>query len=666
MRACPSVFASPPDESRPLLRHDDPVTFEHRTAPITDDDATIRGAIEQAEIAALLPALAYALGDPSLLRNEFRADSALSLIPGAGLPDRELEAAREVAFEALCRFRDGERAAETPSTSDMRHMLEFAVGTAEVDDEYLPLCREELGLGGEDLRAPRWTLDALAPGVAFRVAIVGAGMSGLLAAHRLAQAGIDYVVFEKNDDVGGTWLENSYPGCRVDVPNHFYSYSFAQRDDWPQHFSSQDVLLDYFRSCADDFGVRPFIRFGTEVTASSWNEERRCWTIETRGPDGNEHTEDFDAVISAVGQLNRPLMPEIAGRDSFAGPAFHSARWRHDVELTGKRVAVIGTGASAVQLIPIVAKQAAELLVFQRTPPWFVPTPDYNEDISSEVAWLFRHVPGYAQWYRFWLFWRNSEGMLPLVRVDPDWEPKTESVSALNEMLRQFGVMYLQEEFGDRPDLVEKVTPHYPPASKRVIRDDGIWARTLKRDNVSLITDGIAEITPTGIRMSDGTEHEVDVIIYGTGFQASKFLTPMKVVGRGGVDLHERWHGDARAHLGVTVPGFPNLFLLYGPNTNIVINGSIIFFSECEVRYVLGCFELALGSGHRAVDCRPEAHDAYNALIDEGNLSMAWGVATVNSWYRNEFGRSAQNWPFSLLEYWKRTLAPDPSDYELV
>ncbi|MCX7619313.1 MAG: NAD(P)/FAD-dependent oxidoreductase [Acidimicrobiales bacterium] len=634
------------------------------TAPLPSDDEEIRRALEHAEIAALLPALAYTTGDLSLLRDDLRVDAALSLLPGAGLSDEKLAEARSIAFDALRRFRDGgHQMAPPPNQQQLRQMLEFVVGTAEVSDDYLPLFQEELGIPGEDLRAPGWRAEEIAGPRAedLTVAVIGAGMSGLLAAYRLQQAGIQYVVLEKNEDVGGTWLENTYPGCRVDVPNHFYSYSFAQRDDWPQYFSSQDVLLDYFRRCADEFGVRPNIRFRTEVASAEWDEERSVWILHLITPEGDQ-TLEANAVISAVGQLNRPSYPDIPGRESFAGPSFHSARWDHDVELRGKRVAVIGTGASAAQFIPPVAEVAGELLVFQRTPPWLVPTPEYYQDVPDEVNWLFRHIPTYAQWYRFWLFWRNAEGMLPLVKVDPTWTSQ-ESVSSQNEMLRQFLALYLTEQFGDRPDLLEKVMPHYPPGAKRVIRDDGIWARTLKRDNVRLIVESITEITPQGIRTADGTEHNVDVIIYGTGFQASKFLTPMKVVGRGGVDLHERWHGDARAYLGIMVPSFPNLFLLYGPNTNIVINGSIIFFSECEVRYVLGCLRLLLEGGYQSLDCRPEVHDEYNCRIDEGNLQMSWGVATVNSWYRNEYGRSAQNWPFGLLEYWQQTREPDPADY---
>src|SRR5918994_1220428 len=256
---------------------------------------------------------------------------------------------------------------------------------------------------------------------AFLVAVVGAGMSGLLAAHRLQQAGVPFVVLEKNDDVGGTWYENSYPGCRVDNPNHNYSYSFAQRHDWPLHFSTHDVLHGYFRDCADVFGLREHIRFRTEVVSATWSEDDRRWSVVVRPPgdgnaaaggDGGEEPLVVDAVVSAVGQLNRPSLPDIPGLDSFAGPAFHSARWRHDVDLRGKRVAVIGTGASAVQIIPEIAPEVAELVVFQRTPPWLAPTPDYHDEVAGGLRWLYAHVPSYSEWNRFCIFWRMGDGAL--------------------------------------------------------------------------------------------------------------------------------------------------------------------------------------------------------------------------------------------------------------
>jgi 4-hydroxyacetophenone monooxygenase len=641
-------------------------------------DEMLAEVVTEAVIHPLLLALAAALDDRSLIPDQLKPDDSNPFDPNGGLSPEQLDEARGLAVAALARLRDdgpapGRVAADATdarprplplAVDELRPLLDFVSDGAPVD-HYLDLLREELALG-EDLRTPSWHKDTVAPDRAFRVVVIGAGMSGLVAAHRLRQAGLDVVVVDKNADVGGTWFENQYPGCRVDVNNHFYSYSFAQRRDWPENFSSQPVLLDYFRRFADDNGLRPLIRFDTEVAAIELDESTMRWTLQLLGPDGAEESLTADAVVSGVGQLNRPNLPDIPGLERFAGPAFHSARWDPDVDLAGKRVAVIGTGASAAQLIPVVAERAGSLEIFQRTPAWFIPTPEYHDPVTPGALWLFEHVPGYANWFRFWIFWKNVEGLLGVARVDPEWDGGGRSVSAMNEFVRTMLAGYIEGQLADRPDLAAHVVPDYPPFAKRFIRDNGIWADTLKRDDVALVTEGIAEITPDGILTRDGELHEADVLIYGTGFQASDFLMPMKVVGRGGVELHERWGGDARAYLGITLPGFPNLFLLYGPNTNIVANGSITYFSECEVFYLVEALGALLAQGARALDPKAAVHDAYNEKIDAENLRMAWGVSSVNSWYKNATGRSAQNWPFTLLEYWQQTRAVDLDDYELL
>ena len=634
------------------------------TRPLADtDDESIAGALELSVLPPLLAALAGALADPALVPDHLQPDLSVFMDPTYGLSPEQVSEGRALALEALRRLRaEGRHEVRALPLEELRRLLAFVTGGGASDD-YLELLRDELALG-EDLRAPTWRREEIAPDRPFRVAVIGAGMSGLVAAHRLDQAGVEVVVLEKNDDVGGTWLENSYPGCRVDVSNLFYCYSFAQRDDWPQHFSSQEVLLDYFRGVADRFGLRPLIRFGTEVLSAELDEATMRWTLTVRGADG-ESAIEADAIVSGVGQLNRPNVPDLPGASTFAGPAFHSARWDHSVDLAGKRVVVIGTGASAAQLVPEIAEQTEHLTILQRTPAWFLPTPDYRDDVEPEVAWLLRNVPGYTNWLRFWNFWQNVEGLMVAARVDPEWDGGGESVSQVNELVRQLFAQHLQAELADHPELLPKVMPHYPPFSKRFIRGDGAWARTIMRDDVDLVTSPIAEITPEGVRTEDGVLHQADVLVYGTGFTASDFLMPMRIVGRDGVELHDRWKGDARAYLGITLPGYPNLFLLYGPNTNIVVNGSITYFSECEVHHVVGCIKALLERGAQALEPSQAAHDAYNEEVDAENLHMAWGVASVNSWYRNATGRTAQNWPFSLREYWQRTREPDLDDFML-
>jgi 4-hydroxyacetophenone monooxygenase len=636
--------------------------FDVTPEPITDDDTAIRAALEGADTAPLLVAVAQLTGDASVLVEDLRPDQTRLLEPEAGITPEEMARGRDLAAAALARYRDaGSVPAPTPDGADLRPLVEYLVGAD--TDEYLPMLTEELALDG-DKRAPEWRKDEIAPGTDFRVAIIGAGMSGIAAAHRLAQAGVAFTVFEKNPEAGGTWFENVYPGCRVDVPNHVYSYSFAQTGDWPQYYSTQDVLLDYFQTCLDRLGLREHVRFGTEVAGATWDEDAQAWTLALGTDDGEVEEAGYQALVSAVGQLNRPNWPAIEGIDRFAGEYFHSAEWDHGIDLHGKRVAIIGTGASAAQFIPTVAEQAAELAVFQRTAPWLIPTPNYHDELDEGLRWVLDHVPGYARWDRLWLFWRSLEGLGPMAVVDPEWDQGELSVSLPNDLIRQLLTAYIDLEFPD-PELRAKVLPDYPPLAKRFVRDNGIWARTFGRESVELVTTGIAEITETGIRTVDGDEFDADVIIYGTGFQASKFLTPMRLTGVGGVDLHEQWRGDARAYLGLTVPHFPNLFLMYGPNTNIVVNGSIIYFSECEAHYITESVRLLFESGRHSMDCRTDVHDAFNATVDEANAGMAWGASTVSSWYKSASGRVAQNWPFPLLDYWKRTRAPDPEDYVL-
>jgi 4-hydroxyacetophenone monooxygenase len=630
------------------------VRLVDETVRITEDDEAIRSAVAASEVVPLLVAVAHATGDRSILEPELRPDPTRLLEPDAGLGFAEIDRARALAADALARWRDaGCPSPAPPDETALRALFEFVVG--EETDDYFEVLREEVAVDG-DWRSPRWRKDDIAPDRDLRVAVIGAGMSGLAAAHRLRQAGVDVVVIDKNQDVGGTWLENTYPGARVDVPSHLYSYSFAQTGEWPQHFSDQHTLLEYFRSCAEHFGLREVIRFGVEVEACEFDDTSGRWRL--RLGDGTEEVADI--VVSAVGQLNRPLWPDIDGMESFGGQSFHSARWDHSVDLTGKRVGVIGTGASAMQIVPAIAGQPAHLTVFQRTPAWLAPTPAYTEPLSAGVRWLIDHVPGYTRWDSLWQFWKMHEGLLPAAAVDPAWTGEG-SVSALNDMVRMLLTMYLQGEFPD-PAIQAKVVPSYPPIAKRIVRDDGAWGRALARDDVELVAEPIVAIDESGVKTTKG-HHPLDVIVYATGFQASQFLTPMAVTGRDSADLHAGWAGDARAYLGMTVPGFPNLFMLYGPNTNIVINGSIIYFSECEVTYLLDAVRLLLAGDHRTIEVRGDVHDAYNAEVDAANEMMAWGASSVSSWYKNAKGRVSQNWPFSLLEFWRRTRAVDPDDY---
>jgi 4-hydroxyacetophenone monooxygenase len=367
-------------------------------------------------------------------------------------------------------------------------------------------------------------------------------------------------------------------------------------------------------------------------------------------------------VISAVGQLNTPHIPLIAGQDLFEGPQFHSGAWRHDVDLKGKAVAVVGTGASAFQLIPEVASRARRLTVYQRTAPWVSPTPDYHAAVGEGQKLLFRALPFYANWYRFWLFWMMTEGVMPALKVDPAWKADDGSVSAANQRIRNALVDHMRRQVGDRSDLLDKVIPKSPFGGKRTLRDDGRWIDCLKRDNVELVVEKIQEITPQAIVTEDGRARAADAIIYGTGFQANRFLQSAQVWGSDGVELNETWCGDPRAYLGITIPGFPNFFCVYGPSTNLVAQGSIVFMSECAVRYIIGALDLLRRRNAAALEPKEDVTRAYVSWVDGENARMAWGMAGVTNWYKSATGRVSQNWPFPLADYWKLTRAPNPED----
>lgn len=623
-------------------------------------------ALAVAHLPALLAALVHITGDASWLRPAWRPQYQPLSRGETGLgPETDAEI-RAAARAAIAQFLAGDRKLPpSPEVATVRKMMDFVAGV-DIPESYADFAMDELAIVGRSTKDPQFEQPKLKEAVRkLKVLVIGAGMSGLLTGIRLSQAGVPFEIVDKNPDVGGTWLVNTYPGCRVDNSNHMYSYSFEPNHAWPQFFSPQPELLKYFKGIADKYGLRQHIRFETLVEACVWDEAKDVWRVTLKDKDGRTEVVEANAVISAVGQLNRPRYPDIEGRDSFAGQSFHSAEWRHDVDLKGKRVAVIGTGASAFQFVPEIAPQVAKLTVFMRNPPWALPVPHYHEDVPEGFKWLLDNVPYYDKWYRFFLFWTTTEGFLPMVKSDPSWNGSPGAVSQANAELREMVGQYLAAQVADRPDLVDRVVPGYPIGGKRAVLDNGVWLGALKRSNVELVTDKVTAITPKGVVTADGVEHEVDVIIYGTGFQASNFLSFYKVKGRAGRDLHDSWGGDARAYLGMTVPGFPNFFLIYGPNTNIVVNGSIIFFSECAVRYILGCLRLLAETGAAAMEVKPGVHDAFNVKVDEANKGWAWGSPHVTSWYKNAFGRVSQNWPFGLIDYWRATLAPNPDDFVL-
>lgn len=573
---------------------------------------------------------------------------------------------RDAVVAAMVAYQKSGTLPPPPDRMTLKRMMDY-VATDEIPDEYHNFLTQELPMDGVDKRMPGHGISIdKSWAKQHKMIIIGAGMSGLLAGIVFKSQGIPFEIIEKNPELGGTWYDNTYPGCRVDSPNHIYSYSFEADHDWPHHFSTQEHLLAYFKKVADKYGLREHIRFNTEVTRMSWSDAANIWTVTVRNSDGSEDQLTSRGVVSAVGQLNQPKYPDIKGAKTFSGPVFHSARWDHSVDLQGKRVGVIGTGASAFQFVPEIAKTVGSMRVFQRTAGWMAPTKEYHEALSQEKLHLMKTLPFYQMWYRFFLFIAMGDAPLMFLIKDPAWNDYDYAPNEAAAELRRLLETYIAEQASGDDDLRKALTPNFQISGKRSLRDNGIWAATLKQDNVQLDTTHIREITPKGIVTEDGVEHEFDVLIYGTGFKAQDFLFPMTVTGRHGANLHEMWNGDARAYKGVTVPGFPNLYLMYGPNTNIVVNASIIFFSESEAHYMVELMNHMAKNGVHAADVTREAHDAYNQFIDAANAEMPWGYADANSWYRNAKGRVAQNWPLRLIDFWNQSREVKPEAYELL
>ena len=475
-----------------------------------------------------------------------------------------------------------------------------------------------------------------------RIVIIGAGFGGLGTAVELVRHGFtDVTVLEKADDIGGVWRDNTYPNAACDVPSNLYSWSFARNPDWGHRYSRQAEILDYIQRVAREQGVRDLVRTGVEVTGAAYDDATMTWRVET--DTGETLTADF--LVAAVGQLSRPHVPELPGIDTFTGPAFHSARWDRDVDLAGKRVAVIGTGASAIQFVPGIQPVVGHLTVFQRSAPYVVPKPDIT--YSGARRGLYRRLP-FAQAFGRNLTWVLSEQL----------NKSLTGTAPMKKVMEAGWHALLRAQVRD-PELRAKLKPDYPIGCKRLLFSND-WYPALVRPNVDVVTEGVVEVLPHGVRSADGVVHDADVIIYGTGFAATEFLAPMKIQGTGGTSLDEAWADGARAYYGICVPGFPNLGLVYGPNTNLG-GSSIINMMESQSGFIRQLVEQVRDGGSIAV--RTETEDAYDAEVQRRLADSVWGGCA--SWYRDAGGRITTNWPGTVTEYKQRTARVDPADFEV-
>lgn len=545
----------------------------------------------------------------------------------------------------------------------LKELMDICVGE-EVDQAYVPMLLEDMGYSTDDImRQPEDQPVAQNYPSDFKMVIVGGGFGGVCAAIYCKRAGIDFVLLEKNSGAGGSWWENFYPNCGVDAPNHLYSYSFNLKHDWTRYFVRQDEIQRYIADSIEKYDLASHIRFSNTVDSVTYDETSGDWTVEGSGPDGNPFSMRVNSVIISCGQLNNPKVPNFPGKETFAGPNFHTARWDSSVDLTGKRVALIGVGASAVQVGPGIVDKVASLTIYQRSPQWINQRANYDRVVTAGKCWALENIPFYARWYRFQLLWAFSDAVYPALRVDPNWKSDGVSINAFSETMRQTMLSYMRKALEGRPDLIEKSTPDFPPYSKRPLFDNR-WFETLKKDHVKLVRGGIQRIEPNGILDEHGDFTEVDVIIYATGFHADKMIPSIEVRGREGHTIRGDWGDDnPKAHLGVTVPYYPNLFLVYGPNTNYSHGGSIVFNIECQVRYIMKCLATMQERNARVMEVRLDAYEAYNSRIEDLLSRMVWTLEGVSTWYKNSKGRVITNTPYTMREYWSVTHDVEPEHY---
>jgi len=637
----------------------------HVGAPFTDDDAAIAAALEDVSVPVLLCSLVHMTGDPSWIREVSLPAMPNVLDLQGGLDAEQLADLRRRAVPAIAAYRDGGCVPHVLSHGLVVEMMAFLAG-APLEGIMIPMFVEDMQFDGADHGVIEWgdevSDDAKA---ASPVVVIGAGLSGILAGIRLTQAGLPFVIVEKDDGPGGTWWENRYPGARVDIGSHHYCYAFEPSHHWTEYYCQQPELRDYFVRVLDTYELRPHCRFNTAVTSLTWDEPTSSWQVGIRNPDGTAEALEARFVISAVGSLNIPRMPDIPGMDDFAGPSFHSARWPDDLDLAGKRFALVGAGASGFQIAPTIADSVGQLTIYQRTTQWMLPNPLYHAEVPPGDRWAMQHLPFYARWFRFVMLYPGINMGTKDYRIDPEYRADDGvAINEVNDLRRRQLTAWITSHLEGRPDLIEKSIPNYPAMGKRILQDNGSWLRTLTKPNVELVHTTIERVVAEGVVTVDGELREADVICYATGFRHNDFLGTIELTGRNDVSLHDQWGDEPTAHLGIAIPNFPNLFCMYGPGTNLAHGASLFFHSECQIHYAMDCIHRVLASGARTIEVRKDAHDEYieryRAEIDQ----LIWSHPSIaHSHYKNPHGKIFTLSPWPLEHYWEWTRAADPAEY---
>lgn len=625
-------------------------------------EAEVRTAVSMANVPSLLMVVFQMTGDEKWLNAPYTPTRGKGLgdHDSGGLDDAIQDEIRAAAVTAVLDLQDGVRpVVETPSPELTVRMISVCMGEV-VGPEYGPMLSLELARRAAP-DAPSLALEPVNAPVGYAVIVIGTGVAGIAAAQQLEDMGVDYFIVEKQPEAGGNWLQNTYPGAGVDTPSHLYSFSFA-KNDWSTHFELRNELQGYFAATLKALGASERVRWGTEVRSAVYDDAAAQWSVTVRNADGSTEVLRADVVISAVGVLNRPKTPNVPGMDSFTGTSFHSSDWPDELDLDGKRVAIVGTGASSMQIAPAIADRVAHLSIYQRSPQWVAPFEKFRAPIPLELRRLMQTCPVYHSWYWIRLFWQFGDKVIESLRVDPEWEHPERSVNARNDAHREYFTRYITGQVGDRDDLLDKVMPDYPPFGKRILLDNG-WYSTLRKDNVDLIDRSVVGVRAEGLVDDEGTETDVDVIVWATGFEAAKFVSSMDVQGMGGHTLREVWNeDDPKAYLGVSVPGFPNFFMLGGPNS-FPGSGSFMFFMEVQMRYIRGLLTEMFKGGIKAIDAKAEANEEYNELVDSTHARTVWTHRGMSTYYRNSHGRVVFVMPFLNVEYWQMTQRPDMENY---
>ena len=621
----------------------------------------LRTALDKADPNVLRMVLYHLTGDDTLANMQLDVKLERGGVYRTSvLAPRHHDEVRQRAFGVL-RERSPDHPA-VPPKSAQRDMIRMFTGQ-EFSDTEADYCLEELAMA-EYPRDVSWTSRPSAERLAaFHVGIIGAGISGIAAALQFQRLGIPFTIYERQSDIGGTWQLNDYPDARVDVSSFIYQFKFIKNYRWPEFYSRGFENIRYLNEVIDRFGLREHIRLDTDLTSAVWHESEAKWELGLHAKkDGSLSHADVNVLISGSGLFATPNLADIEGLEQFKGRVVHTTSWDHDYDLEGKQVALIGTGSSGTQLAGYVAGKADKLTIYQRTPSWFSGISNYFDPVPDELHWLFENVPYYWNWFCF----AGSHSMLNLQPgqvIDREWQKAGGQISRINDEFRKVTVKYIEDSLAGRPDLIEKCTPQYAPLGRRMVVDGG-WFKTLKRDNVELVTDPIARVDDHAIVTSEGKTRPVDLIILGSGFKVSKFLWPVAYRGRDDITLEQAWAKDgARAYLGMVMPGFPNFFILYGPNGQ-PRTGSFHGWAEIWARYAASAVVEMIERDASSIECRSDVFDRYNEELDKEYQHLIWETEGKGSYHVNEFGRAAVSipWPVDIYHSWVKRA--DPDDYE--